>query len=347
MAQQTRHVVLSWVAATVLAGALCARAGAESQLADLKLVSSSGMNIKEVPGAGLEFNKTGDERRLLAFAGRLEGSLEGAKTADVSFELKQTSGNPPRPVLVLYDADGGAWFRVYSAGCGGAAQGSVRLSLNNWQRAVFSATEALAPTIGKIATVWVGFAFDGPATGTLRLASTRFSDQPYVPAGPVRVTGDSAGQWGCNSDKDAKATATTPNEGPGGKPCMKCEFDVPGGRHMYVTPSMPLANLDMEGMSMLRFKAIVTIPAGMRLLLCLTEPNGCTYFCEPAPPWPAPDWGDMAVPLSQFKPASWGSKDDNGQLDVPNITSMVIGTHGVPAAAGKGLIKVAEIELAP
>ncbi|OGV82662.1 MAG: hypothetical protein A3K19_32575 [Lentisphaerae bacterium RIFOXYB12_FULL_65_16] len=347
MTQQTRQVVFTWVAATVLAGALCARAGAESQLADPKLVSSSGMTIKEIPGAGLEFNKAGDERRLLAFAGRLDGSLDGAKTADVSFELKQTSGNPPRPVLVLYDAAGGAWFRVYAAGCGGVAQGNVRLSLNNWQRAVFSATDALAPTVDKITTVWVGFAFDGPATGTLRLVSTRFSDQPYVPAGPVRVTGDGAGQWNCNSDKDAKATVTTPSEGPGGKPCMKCEFEVPGGKHMFVTPTMPFANLDLEGMTTLRFKAIATIPAGMRVLICLSEQNGCSYFCEPPPPWPAPDWGDMTIPLNQFKPAGWGAKDDNGQLDVPNITGMTIGTHGTPTAAGKGLIQITDIEFTP
>ena len=133
---------------------------------------------------------------------------------------------------------------------------------------------------------------------------------------------------------------------PNGGECMKYVFTVPAGRHMYAIPSTPVAVEDLEGYSALRFKYKYQIPAGMRMLISLGEAGGPMYFVEPAGPWSA-EWAEMTIPLSKFQWATWSQKDDNGQFDLAKLSTVQIGTHGVPAEAGEGSIMVCDVELVP
>jgi hypothetical protein len=329
-----------------------ARADLNVLLPDLKLVPLSGIEASVVEPAGeakpapLSFDKAGDERRLLALEGVPQSSLEGARALDLSYRVQMEAGQAPRLALVIFEGDGGCWYRLSAGPVQLDRLARARLSLASLRQAAFSTDASGALEWANVAKVWVGLIIDGPAEGSLELLQARFTDEPYRPESPLRVTGDGPGEWHAGQDRAVKSELTTPNEGPGGAPCMKYEFTVPGGRHMYAIPSTGIVPAELEGYTALRFKYRANIPPGMRLLVTLTEREGAQYYVEPPGPWAA-EWAEMTIPLSRFKAASWGARDTNDTLDLPDLKSVTIGTHGTPAEGGAGLVMVADVELVP
>ena len=178
------------------------------------------------------------------------------------------------------------------------------------------------------------------------MSEARFTDEPYKAETPIAITGgDKPGSWNVGKDPAVQSTLTTPNEGPDGKPCMKFEFRFPGQRHMYALPSVPVPGADLEGYSALRFRCKASLPQGLRgLLVTLAERGGGQWYCEPPP---SPEWGVITLPFAQFQLAGW-SKDDNGKLDLDQIGSIIIGTHGTAIGeGGPGTISVADVQFVP
>jgi hypothetical protein len=297
-------------------------------------------------GLALTFNKTGDERRLLAIEGLPAGNAAGAKAAEISYQLDLTSGAAPRAAVLIYEKGGASWYKLAPSPAALGAAATARVSLAALQQTAFSKGENNQVDWGQVERVWAGFVFDGPAEGKLLMSGVRLTDQTALPTQALRLTGAGPGAWTAGADPAVKGTLTMAPEGPEGAQCLKYEFNVPAGRHMYAIPSTNVTAEDLEGYSALRFKYRAQIVPGMRLLVNLGETNGVSYFTEPPAPW-ASDWTELTLPLSQFKWASWGPKDTEDKVDLARLVNVQIGTHGVPEQAGAGLIMVCDVELVP
>jgi len=296
------------------------------------------------PAAKVTFSKAGEERRLLALEALPKGSAADAKALALRYRLNLTKGQPPRLSLMAYEQGGGAWFKVGAAAVTGSVFTDGRLALTSLRQTAFSDDATGRLEWDKLEKVWIGLAIDGPAEGTLEVSQARFTSEPYKPTQPLRIA---AGAWNVAKDKAVDATLTTPNEGPDGKPCMKFEFKFPGGRHMYAIPSVAAPSEELDGYSGLRFTYKATLPEGIKgLLVSLSEQTGGQHYADPPPPSSA-DWTTITIPFDQFKLAGW-AKDDNGKLDVGQIRSVNIGTHGTSSGqGGPGLILVADVQFVP
>ena len=340
---RTILAVLAMLAVTM------ALAAVDVPLQNLKPAVTSGFEAKASSAAGgvtFTFKKTGEERRLLAVAGTPGGNLSGALAAEVKYQVSVTKGEAPRLAVIAWDKDGGSWYKVGARPVKTDAAGSGRISTAGLTQTAFSADASGQLEWGNVDRLWVGFIFDGPAEGTAAVAGVRLTDTPVVPTEPLPLIAV-AGKWSDGHDPAVKTTISTPNEGPGGKPCFKYEFDVPAGKHMYACPNTAITADDVEGYKSLRLMIKGEIPKGMRLLIQTSEQGGGTYFVEKQADQVPADWTAMTIPLTDFKAASWGGKDDNGQLDLPKLNTMSIGSHGVPENARLGLIMIAEVELVP
>ena len=336
------------------------------EAAGFRLVPLNGIEARIEPGtapdgkplAKVAFSKKGEERRLLALEARPEGDPTTAKALAVRYRLTLTKGSPPHLALTAFEKDGTTWYRVGGLSLAVGEMTEGRLPLGSLRQAEFSKTGkgderpipgAPEPAVAwdKVVKTWVGIVIDGPAEGTLEISQARYTSEPYKPAKPLRVTGDGPGEWTVGHDKAAKAEVTTPNEGPGGKPCMKMEFTFPGGRHMYAIPSTSILGGEMEGYKALRFAYKATLPAGIKgLLVTVAERDGEQYAADPPPP-ASPEWKTVTLPLDQLKFAAW-TKPVNGKLDMDLIDRVMVGAHGTASGkGGSGAIWAADIELVP
>jgi hypothetical protein len=193
----------------------------------------------------------------------------------------------------------------------------------------------------------VGLTIDGPAEGVLEISDVRFTREPYKPTKSLRITGDGPGVWSVGKDPAVEATLTTPNEAPGGKACMKFEFKVPGGRHMYAIPSTPVPDTELDGYRALRFTYKAALPDGIKgLLVTVGEHGGGQFYADPPPPASA-EWTTVTIPFASLKFAPW-SKDPNGRFDLGQVDRVMIGTHGTASGkGGPGVICVTDVELIP
>ena len=208
-------------------------------------------------------------------------------------------------------------------------------------------TRRLAERISKIVAEMLERRIKDPRLGFVTVTEARLTSEPYQPTRPIQVTGADPGQWSVGQDPAVQSTLTTPNEGPEGGACMKYVFTVPGGRHMYCIPGVPVPAADLEGYTGLRFTYKASIPEGMGgLLVTLCERGGAQYWADPQPP-PSPDWTTITIPFGGLKLAAW-TKDDNNQLDLSDIVRVTIGCHG--AAGGEkltGEIMVSDVQFVP
>jgi hypothetical protein len=340
------RTILIVLAMLVVTAALAA---VDVPLQNLKPVALAGFEAKAACDAGgvtFTFKKTGEERRLLAAVGTPGGNLSGALAAEVKYAVSVTQGEAPRLAVIAWDKDGGSWYKVGARPVKTDGPGSGRLSTAGLIETAFSTDASGQLEWGNVERMWVGFIFDGAAAGTATITGVRLTDSPVVPTEPLPLIAV-AGKWSDGHDPAVKTTLTTPAEGPDGKPCFKYEFDVPAGKHMSACPNTPITADDVEGYRALRLKIRGEIPQGMRLLIQTSEQGGGTYFVEKQPDQVPAAWADMTIPLTEFRPASWGAKDDNGQLDLAKLNTLSIGSHGVPANARLGLIMVAAAELVP
>ena len=63
----------------------------------------------------LTFAKAGAERRFVAIEGKPEGDAAAAKALSVWYRLALVQGERPKLALVVFEKDGGAWFRTSAA----------------------------------------------------------------------------------------------------------------------------------------------------------------------------------------------------------------------------------------
>jgi hypothetical protein len=179
------------------------------------------------------------------------------------------------------------------------------------------------------------------------LGRAAFTSEPYRPTEPIRLTGDGPGVWVTGYDPAAQVKVSLPDEGPGGRPCMKAEFAFPGRRHMYVIPALPVPESDLDGYRALRFTYKAKLPRGIAgLLVCLWERGSAQYYADPAPP-ASDEWKTVTISFEDLKLGAW-SKDRNGRLDLDQIASIVIGVHGTAAEdAASGVIWATDVEFVP
>lgn len=298
------------------------------------------------PAASLSYTMTGTERRFLALEARVAGNPAGARSLVLRCQVEPESGAVPRAALLVFDADGESWYRVGTNPLPAGEMGEVRLPLNSLRPTAFSAAGNGQLDWAYGQRVWVGMVLDGPCSGKLTAADAAFTWAEYRPTAILSASGDGPGTWSVGQDPAVTSKLTTPNEGHEGNACMRFDFAVPGGRHMYAIPSLPLQGLDLEGYRALRFNLKANIPAGMRLLITLGERNGGSYFVEPAGPW-ADEWTRMEIPLDQLQEAGWGLDKVNHRLDVDQIGTVQIGAHGSANQAGEGWLLVDSVEFVP
>lgn len=298
------------------------------------------------------FTKEGDERRLVAFETRLEGEAATAKALVLRYRLRVTDGASPRLGLVVFESDGGAWFRTGRPLPQRDQFGEERLSLARLRPAAFSQDPDGALTWNEGTRTWLGLLVDGPAKGVFEVSRAAYTPEPYRPSEPLRITGDGPGVWGQSNDPAVKGTLTTPAEGPDGKPCMKYEFTMPGGRHMYAIARTPARGDEFSAYKALRFTYKAALPPGIGgLFVALQEANGAQYYIdgksEGTVAQPTAEWKTITIPFAELKLGQW-SKDDNGALDLDQVDAICIGCHGTTSArTGKGAIWVADVLFVP
>ena len=346
----TRAAVVAAILALLSAGSGGAWADVNVSLGGLTLAPLPGMTVTVdtatlEDGTRVRFDKPAEERRLLALQGVPEGNPEGARALQLDYRLEMMHGEAPRLALVVFDGRGGSWYRVAGRPLAVGETRTARLSATNLRPTAFSRVDATEPDWSDIERVWVGAVIDGSAQGVLELAGARLTDEPYVPTAPVRVTGEGVGRWSLSHDSAMKATLTTPNEGPDGRQCMKTEFTTPTGAHMYLLPGVVVVEPELEGYTSLRFLYHSGLPPDMRMLVQLTERSGAIYYVERTGPWPD-EWRVMTIPFEEFRAASWGPRDPNEQLDIEDIRSVTIGSHGTPRQT-EGFIMATDIEFVP
>jgi len=325
-----------------------AHAAVDVPLRDLKAAVTAGFTVKSSCKPGqvtFAFTKAGEERRLLAAQGIPAGDPTGALAAEIAYEVTMGKGEAPRLAVIAWETDGGSWYKVAAVPVRLGQPASGRVSTAGLTQTAFSQDTSGQLEWDNVSSVWVGFIFDGAAEGTAMVTGARLTDTAVVPTQPVTLI-NLSGKWSDSHDPAVKTTISNPAEGPGGKVCFKYEYDVPAGRHMFACPGTAIIAEDLEGYKTLRFQLKSDIPQGMRLLIQMSEQGGPTYFIERPAPGPA-EWTAMSFPLSEFKLATWGAKDDNGQLDLAKLSTISIGSHGVPVNARLGLIEVCEVEMVP
>lgn len=325
--------------------------GGEKGPAGLALVQSAGMkaDVKRTGRAlRVTFAKSGEERRLLAFAARPADAarLAAAKTLAVRYSLRLTAG-AARLALVVFEKGGAAWFGVSARPLAAGDGLEERLRLRSFRKVAF------APGGGKdvdwthVERVWVGLVLDGQAAGTVELHGAEFTTEPYRPARPLVVPCAAAALWSIAKDAAATAKVTAAKDGPDGSACARIAFAFPGGRHMYVVPTVRPGGAELAGYRAMRLTYKAALPKGIPgLLLMLIERGGAQYFVEPPPP-AAADWKTVTIPLDRFRLGRW-SRDDNGRLDLNDVRAVAVGVHGTAAEReAKGTIRVADIRLVP
>ena len=352
---------------TVMAACLTARyapalevplGGAEG-IDDLRLVAPADVeaHTRSVDGAGGEarrieviFAKEPGPRRFLALEAKAADVPPSALAIVLECRVKLTAGEPPRLAALLWERGGGAWFKVNAKPVALGEFAPGRISLRSLREAGFSRDASGELELGNVEKVWVGLvlgASEEKASGSLELGGARFTDEPFKPARALRITGDGPGRWTVGKDPAVRAELTTPGEGPGGGPCMKVEFTFPGGRHMYMVPTTPVPDAELEGYAGLRFTYRASPPPGIgELLVMLIERNGAQYLAGPAPPASA-EWTTVTIPFKRFSLGGW-SKDPNGRLDLGELASVAVACHGTASGTGgQGTILVTDIEFVP
>lgn len=323
-------------------------------LAGMQLAYSRGFEAKvsALPGADngatatlVAFTKAGEERRLLALGAPVTASLSSAKALSLRYRLSMETGNAPRLCLMLFAGDG-AWYRTSNAPLTAGGFAEARLALSSMRPAAFSSDQAANPPLDKIDRAWIGFLFDGSARGSVAVSAARFTDEPYKPTSPLPVNLLGANRWEIGKDPAVTASVTMPAEGPGGVPCYRLDAKFPVGPHMFCTPALSLAGLELDGYSGLRITYKAKLPGNINgLLLMLIEQSGASYYADPAPAATA-EWRTVTLPLSSFKLGGW-SKDDNNRLDLTQLTRLTLGVHGQARGDGTIEVLVSQVEFVP
>ena len=327
--------------------------GGPAGIDGLKLVQLGGIEAKMErvadadagkPALKVTFKKADEARRLLALEGRPAKSAAGAKALVARYRLTLKTGEA-RLALVTWDASGNAWYKTGSELAKTGAFADGRVAASSPRPASFNKEPALEFDWDDVEKVWVRLVIDRAAEGTFELSAARLSDEPYRAAEPLVLKIADAKLWSVGKDPAVTAEMTVANEGPNGEPCTKLAFTFPGGKHMYLVPSMALPQSDLEGYSALEITYKAELPPGIQGLLLMLGESGGQFMVEPLPP-PSEKWVTMTIPFADLKLGGW-SKDDNGTLDLDRVQSIMVGTHGASTGGGPGLIMVSDVRFVP
>jgi hypothetical protein len=223
----------------------------------------------------------------------------------------------------------------------------VRFPLKAFRRAVFSEGKGETLRPEQVTKLFLGVVLDGETRGVLKIIDAKFTNDPFRPTRPFVIGAAGEDAWAVAHDPAVQGRLTVQKEGPEGRPCMKFEFTMPGGRHMYALPNTPVPGAELEGYKALRFTYKADLPKGIGgLLVCLWKSNGAQYCADPAPP-PSSDWKTVTIPFESFKLGGW-SRDPGGGLDLSQVVSVVIGFHGTATdSPAKGVIQVTDMSFDP
>ena len=340
-----------WIAVLLLAAGPAGAEATDEPLwaAPPALAPCPGIEVTADPqaaGVKLTFRKPGEERRLLAVEVPAARRAGGAEALDFVYSLR-LQGGVAKPVVVVFGKGGGVWYHTGARPLEAGTRRLARLRLKSLRKAAFSRGGGDAPDWANVEKLWLGVVLDGKAAGELTLHGAAMTDRPYRPTGPLAIACTSAKLWSIGKDAAATAKATSAKGAPGGAACVRIDYAFPGGRHMYMVPTVPVGAGEPDGYRALRLTYRATLPDGIAgLLVMLIEAGSSQYAAEPAPP-ASEQWRTLTIPLTSFRLGRW-SKDANGRLDPAEVRSVAVGVHGVArGTAAKGTIEVAKIEFVP
>jgi hypothetical protein len=245
---------------------------------------------------------------------------------------------------VLFESDGGVWYRVGQSTVQTDRDFEVRLPLTQgFQRALFATDTDTEVHWEQVERAQIALLIDGPATGWWDIRRAVFTNEPFRPSEPLSVWGE----WNATHDPAVRGTMTNLSIGPGGQPMMRYSFEMPGGRHMYAVPRLPVDVAELDAYSGLRFTYRATLPEGIDdLLVMLIEADGTQYYASPGPP-ASDKWSTITIPLTHFRRGGW-SLDENDRLDLKDVRYVAVGIHGtVRPAKATGTIDVTGVQFVP
>lgn len=323
--------------------------GNEVSLADLRWVPTGGIEAQAAAPDGvltLEFAKTGPERRMLVVGGNIPTPSPEARSVVIRYRLDMAEGPAPLLAVVLYDDRGCSWYAVSYEPVELGVSTEARVSIRAARPAAFTADPRAELDPAAIKRAWIGPILDGPASGTLQVAGVALTPEPYRPTKPLAVPSGDPAQWSAGCDPAVVWTLVAANEGPDGQSCIRFEFSIPGGRHMYAIPSTALPQGELAAYSSLRLRYQATLPPGIEGLLVMLGEHGGQFYADPPPP-ASEEWTEITIPFDRFVLGGW-SRDDNGRLDMAAADRVFVGMHGTATGeTGRGVIRIAALELVP
>jgi len=288
----------------------------------------------------LTFDKTTQDRRLVAIQAQLSEPLGQLRVLSLKSRLEMCEGATPKLALIAFEDAGGVWYRISHSQPARDGLTEVRIPLNgSFQQAKFSVDNDDSLRWEQVDRVWIALLLDGPVNGEFDVAEAVFTDKPFHPAEPLSIEGD----WEVAQDPAMQSQLTTPAD----PPCVQFDFRMPAGRHMFAIPRVPVNVEELDGYSGLQFSYQAKLPPGINgLLVMLVEGDGTQYLAGPAPP-ASDDWRTLTIPFTAFRRGGW-SNDENDQLDLNQVRQVAIGLHGTTTdPAAQGQIRVRAVQFVP
>lgn len=322
----------------VLAAALCGGCGGSDELDWVHawtLIQTEDVEAKLVPplpgktGAGVTalFDKTGDQRRLLALQALPGAVPDAARTVDVRYRLTLNDGPAPRMAVIAFESGGGAYFATAPAPLETGKYARQQVAMSSPRPAAFSEDADGRFRWADVDKLWIALVLDAPTRGRLKILGANVTPERWRPRRSLPLGAAASGDWTLAKDKAVRAALAVVRQGPRGRPCMKLEFIMPGGKHMYVLASTKSPAVDLTAYHGLAMKVRARLPAGdVRLLVSLTEEDGAQYYFEPKV-GAGKRWRRVAIPFDRFKAAGW-APDKNGRLDLQKVVRVTVGAHG-------------------
>lgn len=295
------------------------------------------------------FAKEGEERRFVALSAPRKGIPFAPNALEASYSLTVSEGDASgiRPGLLLYEKDGGAWFKLGRPLNESTDSTDTRFSIQSSREAAFSEDTNRQLDWAQVDRVWFGLVVDGKVQADFNLHRIVLTSRPFRPTKPLSVFRLEASAWSLSGDSAVTHGIVIAEDGPNSTLCTRHTFNFPGGRHMYTTPSQAFPETEVSAYAGLRLTYKAALPKGIDgVLILLAEEGGGQYYAAPAPT-AAETWTRCDLPFSAFKHASW-TKDANNQLDLDLISRITVGAHGqAQGKGGDGVICIADIQLLP
>ncbi len=305
------------------------------------------------------FVKTSAERRLLLLEAPVAG-LANYRTLLVRYRLRLVKGQPPRLAAIAVGPAGAMWFRLGAVlpverdkerGRNGEAEkqgngeAEWHLPLAGFNPVAFR-QDPPAFDPAKVQRLRVGLVLDGACEGVWEVREIVLSAEPFRPTRPLIVPIVPEASLSLAHHSLAKVK-TQIVKGEGDRWVWRTEFVIVGGQHMWVLPSIPVPDADLTGYRGLQLTYRAQLPANIKaLLVTLVERDGSHYYTD----WlalPSAEWRTMVLPFNEFRLGGW-SQDEDGQLDLDEIGSLIVGMHGTTSEReGRGFIEVAAISFVP